>query len=212
MFNCLQHWFFQPLFFFPINNILCFPWLSILEHMFLNCLISCCNINIHHIHIYTDCFYLSNRLNFCYCHRFSMKHLLHLNKLWTVYHFMSIQTTNVACIWRCLLWFLTLLCYLCGYHYGLFLFLFTRLHIVNIHSTICSILVSLPCILLNVFGGAAYLVLCGTENAFLTPTIVIFSSHNIPTSLCCYSVDRFMLVVTILRYDYKSTLNIIIKT
>jgi hypothetical protein len=47
----------------------------------------------------------NNRLNFYYRHKFPMKHLLYLNKLWTFYHFMSIQTTDVACIWRCLLWF-----------------------------------------------------------------------------------------------------------
>jgi len=29
---------------------------------------------------------------------FLMEHFLHLNKLWTIYHFMSIQTTYVASI------------------------------------------------------------------------------------------------------------------
>jgi hypothetical protein len=86
-------------------------------------------------------------LNFYYCHRFPMKHLLHLSKLWTICQFMSIQTTYVACIWGCLLWFLTILCYFYGYHCGLLL-LFTCLHIVIIHSTICAILVNLPCITL----------------------------------------------------------------
>jgi hypothetical protein len=91
--------------------------------------------------------YLNNKFNFYYYHRFPMKHLLHLSKLWTICHFMSIQTTNVACIWRCLLSFLTLLCCLCGYHCGLLL-LFTCFHIVISHSTICWILVSFPCIIL----------------------------------------------------------------
>jgi hypothetical protein len=58
--------------------------------MFFNCLTSCYKINIHHIHICSDNLCLSNMLNFCYSHRFPMKHLLHLCKLWTVYHFMPI--------------------------------------------------------------------------------------------------------------------------
>jgi hypothetical protein len=33
---------------------------------------------------------LSNRLNFCYYHKFPMKHLLHLNFFWIIYHSMSI--------------------------------------------------------------------------------------------------------------------------
>jgi hypothetical protein len=39
-------------------------------------------------------------LNFYYCHRFPMKHLLHFNKLSIVYHFMYIQTINVTSIWN----------------------------------------------------------------------------------------------------------------
>jgi hypothetical protein len=105
--------------------------------MFFNYLTSCCNINIHHIHVCSDFLCLNNRLNLYYCHKFPMKHLLHLSKLWIVYHFMSIQTTNVACIRRCLLWFLTLLGCLCNYHCHVFL-LFACLHIVINHSTIIA--------------------------------------------------------------------------
>jgi len=65
-------------------------------------------------------------------------------------------------------------------------------------------------VLLCVFDGVACLVLCGTNNAFLASTIVISSSHNIITSLCC-SVDHFIPIVTILWYDYKLALNIVIK-
>jgi hypothetical protein len=90
---------------------------------------------------------LNNKLNLCYCHKFPMKCLLHLNKLWTFYHFMSIQTIDVACIWRCLLWFLTWLCYLYGCHHGLFFLLFACLHIVIHHPTICAIFISLPCVI-----------------------------------------------------------------
>ncbi len=115
--------------------------------MFFSCLTSCCNINIHHFHICNDCLYFSNRLNLCYCHKFPMKHLLHFNKLWMVYHFMSIQTIDVPCIWKCLPWFFTLLCYFYGYHYGLFL-LSICLHIMTSHSTICAMFVSLPYITL----------------------------------------------------------------
>jgi hypothetical protein len=90
---------------------------------------------------------LSNKLNFYYYYRFLMKHLLHFNELWTIYHFMSIQTTDVACIWRCLLWFLIQFCYLCGYHCGLLL-IFARLHIMINCSIICVLLVNLPCFIL----------------------------------------------------------------
>ncbi len=145
--NYLHHWLFQPFFFLLVSNTLCFPWLSILEHLFFSCPTSCCNINIHHIDICNDCLYLTNRLNFNYCHKFPMKYLLHLSKFWIVCHFMSIQTTNVACISRCFLWFLTLLCCFYGCHCGLLL-LFACFHIVISHSTICVILVSLPCIIL----------------------------------------------------------------
>ncbi len=158
--NCLHHWLFQPFFFLLVNNTLCFLWFSILEHMFFNCLTSCCDINIHHIHFFNDCLYFNNRLNFCCCYTFPMKHLLHLIKLWKFCHFMSIQTIDVACIWRFLLWFLIRLCYLHGCHYGLLL-LSACLHIVISHSTICSILVNLPYITFF-FGGAACLILCGT--------------------------------------------------
>ncbi len=103
--NCFHHWLLQFFFFFLVSSTLYFLWLFILEHMFFNCLTYCYNINIHHIHICSDCLYFNNRLNFCYYYRFPVKHL-HLSKLWTIYHFMSIQTTNVVCIWRCLLWFL----------------------------------------------------------------------------------------------------------
>jgi hypothetical protein len=60
-------------------------------------------------------------LNFCYCHRYPMKHFLHLSKFWTICHFVSLHIRKVAYTWICLLWFLILWCYLCGCHYGLFL-------------------------------------------------------------------------------------------
>jgi hypothetical protein len=41
---------------------------------------------------------LNNRFNLCYCHKFPMKHFLHLNKLYTICHFMSIQTIDVTCV------------------------------------------------------------------------------------------------------------------
>jgi len=66
-------------------------------------------------------------------------------------------------------------------------------------------------VLFFVFGGAAYLVLCGTKSALLASIIVMPSSHNITTSLFCYSVDLFIPKVTILKYDYKLALNIVIK-
>jgi hypothetical protein len=65
-------------------------------------------------------------------------------------------------------------------------------------------------VLLYVFVGATCLVLCGTESALLASIVVMPSSHNIVAFLCYCSVDCFILEVTILRYDCKSTLNIII--
>ncbi len=78
------------------------------------------------------------------------------------------------------------------------------------HSTICAILVNflaLPC----VFGGATYLVFCGTKNALHVLAIVSFFSHNIATSLYCCNVDRCIPTIIILRYDFKPNLNIIVK-
>jgi len=65
---------------------------------FFSCLTSCCNINIHHIHICSDCLYFNNKLNFYYCHKFPMKYFLHLSKLRTICYCMSIQTIDVASI------------------------------------------------------------------------------------------------------------------
>jgi len=146
--NCFHHCLFQPLFFFPVSNTLCFFWLSILEHLFFNYFTSYGNINIHHIHIRNDCFCLSDKLNFCYCHKFLMKHFLHLSKLWTICHFMSIQTIDATCIWKCLLCFLTWLWCLCGYHRGLLFLTFANLHIMICDPTICAMFVSFPCITL----------------------------------------------------------------
>jgi hypothetical protein len=86
-------------------------------------------------------------LNFYYCHIFPMKNFMHLNKFWTICHFMAIQTTYVTCIWRCLLCFLTWLCHLCGCLHGLFFLLFACLHIVICHPTIYAMFVNLPCII-----------------------------------------------------------------
>jgi hypothetical protein len=113
--------------------------------MFFNYFTSCGNINIHHIHIHNDCLCLSNRLNLYYCHRFPMKQFLHFNKLRTIYHFMSIQTTYVTCIWRCLLCFLTWLCCFYGCHHDFFNLFFACFHIVICHPTM---FVSLPYITL----------------------------------------------------------------
>ncbi len=139
-----------------------------------------------------------------------MKHLLHLNKLWTRCHFMSIQTTYVACIWRCLLWFLTWLCCLCGCQCGLFFLVFACLHIVIRHPTICAIFVNLPSIILC-FASATCLVHYGIESALLASVIVMLYSHNIVASLWCCSVDCFIPVVTMLKYACKPTLNTIVK-
>ncbi len=69
-------------------------------------------------------------------------------------------------------------------------------------------------VLLYVFSGVACLVICGTKNAFLASIIIISSSHNIIASLCCCSVnhvDHFIAAIAIMSYDYKLTLNTIVK-
>jgi hypothetical protein len=66
-------------------------------------------------------------------------------------------------------------------------------------------------VILCVFAGATYLVLCGIHGALLASTVIIPSSHNIIVSLCCCNVDHFILAVTILKYDCKPTLNTIVR-
>jgi hypothetical protein len=65
-------------------------------------------------------------------------------------------------------------------------------------------------ILFSVFGGAAYLVLCGIESELLVFVVVMPFSHNIATSLCCCSVELFILAIAIMKYDCKLALNTII--
>jgi len=66
-------------------------------------------------------------------------------------------------------------------------------------------------ILLYVFGGATCLVFYGIESALLASMVVMFFSHNITTSLCCYNVNLFILGIAILRYDCKPALKTIVK-
>jgi len=66
-------------------------------------------------------------------------------------------------------------------------------------------------LLLYVFGGVACFVIYGTFSAFLASVILILSLHNIVASLCCWSVNHFILVITILMYDCKPVLNKIIR-
>ncbi len=47
--------------------------------------------------------------------------------------------------------------------------------------------------------------------AFLASIVVLPSSHNNVAFLCCCSVDYFILIVAILKYDYKFALNIMVK-
>jgi hypothetical protein len=62
--------------------------------MFLICFTSYCNINIHHIHICSNCFYF-NMLNFYYVTSFPWN-ILCISTNFGECHFVSIQTTNVA--------------------------------------------------------------------------------------------------------------------
>jgi hypothetical protein len=178
--------------------------------LFFSYFTSCGNINIHHIHICSDCLCLSNKLNLYYYHIFPMKHLIHLSKLSTIYHFMSIQTTNVVCIWRCLLWFFTWLCCFYGCHHGMLFLLSACLHIMIHHPIVCAMFVK-SSVLIYVFVGVVCLILCGTKSTLLDFVIIMPFSHNIVASLCCYNVDCFIPTFIILRYDYKPTINIVIR-
>jgi hypothetical protein len=60
-------------------------------------------------------------------------------------------------------------------------------------------------------ASVIYLVLYGTKSALLAFVVIMSSSHNITTSLCCYGVNHFILVVTILKYDRKFIINTIIR-
>jgi hypothetical protein len=122
---------------------------------------------------------------------------------------MCIQTTYVACIWRCFLWFLIWLYYFYGYHRGLIFFLFTCLHIVIHHPINCAIFVNILCITMCfhwccLFGTMWYW-------KCIPCSAIVMPSHNIATSLCCYSVEHFIVVVAIMRYDCKPALNMVVK-
>ncbi len=120
--------------------------------------------------------------------------------------FLVHHSMHLPYIRRCLLWFLTLLSCLCNYHYSMLL-LSPCLHIMISHSKICAKLVSLP----YVFGGATCFVFCGIDSAFLALAIAIPSSHNITASSCSWSVNCFIPVVAILKYDCKLILNTIVR-
>ncbi len=106
--------------------------------------------------------------------------------------------------------FLTGLGCFCNYHCIMFLLFPACLHIMISHSIICAKLINF-CYITLCFSGVIYFVLCGINNALLVSTIVIPSSQNIVASLCCWSVDRFIFEVAILRYDCKLALNTIVK-
>ncbi len=66
-------------------------------------------------------------------------------------------------------------------------------------------------VLFYVFDGIIYLGFYGTERALLVSAVVMFFSHNIFASFCCCSVDHFIPIVAILRYDCKLALNTIVR-
>jgi hypothetical protein len=92
----------------------------------------------------------------------------------------------------------------------MFFLLYACLHIVICHPQFVQCLLVFL-ILLCVFVGITCLIFYGTNNALLAFAVIIFSSHNIATSLCCYSVDGFILAIAILRYDYTPILNTIVR-
>jgi hypothetical protein len=122
---------------------------------------------------------------------------------------MSIQTIDVACIWKNLLWFLTWLWCLYGCHHGLFFFLFACFHIVIRYPIVCAMFVNLPCIIMCFHCCCMFNVLWYRKCTPCFYSSHVFS-HNIVASLCCCNVDRFILAIAILRYKYKLALNTIV--
>ncbi len=96
----------------------------------------------------------------------------------------------------------------CSYHCSPILFS-TCLHIVINHSIICA-LVNFPSFTLC-FWWCYLFCLCGTYSAFFAYAIIIFFWHNIVASLWCWSVDRFIPIVTILMYEFELAVNTIIR-
>ncbi len=95
----------------------------------------------------------------------------------------------------------------CVCHCNLLLLLSTCFHIVISHSIIWQYLFSLPYIIVCFWWCCMF----STKSALLDSIVVMPSSHNIATSLCCYSVEIFIPIVIIIRYDYKFILDIVVK-
>jgi hypothetical protein len=153
---------------------------------------------------------LNYMLNLYYCHKMPMKHFLHLNKLWTICHFMSIKPQ----MWHayedvlCVFWF-DCVAFVVAIVVCTFFFLHvSTLWFVGPKFVQCLAIFH---ILLCVFASVAYLVLCGIDSAFLAFVIVIHFSHNIVASLCFCNVNHFIPTIVILRYDYKPVLSRIIR-
>ncbi len=107
----------------------------------------------------------------------------------------------------------------CGFWFGcaasvvsIVLYYFFFLHVSTLWSIIPQFVQCLLVffILFCVFVNVACLVLCGTKSVFLAFVVVMPSSHNITTSLCC-SVDCFIPTITFLKYDCKLALNIVVR-
>jgi hypothetical protein len=88
---------------------------------------------------------------------------------------------------------------------------FACFHIVISHSTICSILVNFPYIILCFWWWCLFNTLWYTKSAFFAFAVVMHFSHHIDAFLCYYSVDLFIRAVAIMRYDCKLALNTIAK-
>ncbi len=169
MLNCFHHWLFQPFFLFLVNGAFCFIWFSILEHMFFNYFTSCGNVNIHHIHIWNNCLCFSSRLNLYYCHRFPMKHLMHLSKLLTISFYvhsnhrcgMHYEDVFYGFLFGCVAFVVTIMVYS-----------FFFLHVSTLWFCIPQYVqyLSIFPILLYVFVSVACLVFYGIESAFLAST------------------------------------------
>jgi len=167
--------------------------------MFFNCLTSCYNINIHHVHICSDYLYPTIGWTFAnvtnipwniFYNLVNFKHSVILcpfkPHMWHAYENVFVVFDSIVLPLWLPLWSITF-CMFPHYDY-------------SFHK-LCNTCQS----------SLYYSMFYGIESAFLALAIVIPSSHNIVASLCCYSVECLILAITILKYDCKPTLNTIVK-
>jgi len=143
---CAFHivWFSTIVFFLPVYSSFVLSWSSFMKHMLFCDHVSSHNIYIHYIHYVVIILTWATIFPFEVDVFFSLEHLLHLCKFWTICHLVSIQTTYMTCIWTIFLNFMITSgsLYQC-YSWFLFFLHCTCVYIVIISTTIWVVFVSL---------------------------------------------------------------------